>query len=195
MMTMLSVGPTLAEAGRSADYVHFRDEALSRNVKLTDSISTSGLLKAILLMPAEEAVLARMRPHAERLAAVVATPRGFDPYQNAFAALSLAMMAYRSGDFKGALAWRDKCLAYPDSNQARTAAIHAVGAMAAQRLGQAEQARAELEKARAMFVAPFARDATYPRGEGNGFWFDWAVARILLREAESAVPAEGKSPR
>ncbi|MEO5714633.1 MAG: serine/threonine-protein kinase [Luteolibacter sp.] len=187
MMLMMAIGPTLVEAGRVTDYSRFREETITRNENVADLIAISGLLKACLLMPADKALLARMRPQTEKLATV----QGMDAYQSAFAALSLAMMAYRSGDFNGALEWRDKCLAYPDSNQARAGTIHAVAAMAAQRLGRTEQARTELAMARAMFVGPFDRDALLPRGKGNGYWLDWAIARVLVREAAGMIDGKG----
>jgi hypothetical protein len=186
MMSVLAVGPTLVEAGSFAEYERFRDEAIARNEKTADPMLIASLLKASLLTPAEDRLLARLRPATEKLTAVLTVPnhpQAQGAYQSAFSALSLAMMAYRAGDFNGALEWCAKGEAYPDANQARSAAIHAVAAMAARKLDRPEQARLELARARAIFAGPFNRDVMYPRGEGNGVWFDWVIARVLEREA------------
>ncbi len=192
-MTLISIGPTLVEAGRFDDYQRFRTEVIDRGEKTDDPTATGNMLKACLLMPADEALLARMRPHAERLATILAAPthpQSMDAYQSAFTALSLAMLAERSGDSEGALEWCAKCWSYPDSNEARTAAIHAIAAMAKQRLGQMEQANVELARARALLAAPFDRDVVYPRGAGTGMWLDWSIARVLEREAAGVIGCE-----
>jgi hypothetical protein len=66
--------------------------------------------------------------------------------------------------------------------------------MAAQRLGQPGLARAELALAREFFAGPFARDVYYPRGEGQGHWQDWAIARVLEREAAALIGETGPLP-
>ncbi|MEO5715174.1 MAG: protein kinase [Luteolibacter sp.] len=189
-MSPIGIGTTLAEAEKTAEYERFREETIAHNEKVTNLVTISSLLKASLLTPADEAFLARVRPMAVQLATVLSTPnhpQDMGAVQGAWGALSLAMMAYRSGDFTAVLAWRDKYLAYPDANESRACAIHAVAAMAAQQLGRTDQARTELVQAREGFAGPFNRDVMFPRGEGNGVWLDWSIARVLLHEAQSAV--------
>jgi serine/threonine protein kinase len=192
MMLLLSIGPTLAEAGKSAEYERFRMEALDRKIVVSASnpANSASLLKACLLMPTDKALLARMQSHADKLVAVLSSPEDaekFGAYQSAFTALSLSLLAYRGGDFEQALQWCAKGQAYPDTNQARAAALYAVAAMAARQLGNMEQARLQLARARAMFAGPFTRDASLPRGEGNGVWQDWSIARVLEREATALI--------
>ncbi|WP_035614936.1 serine/threonine-protein kinase [Haloferula sp. BvORR071] len=189
-MMLISVGPTLVEAGRYADYQRFRSDVIDRSEKIEDPTAVGHLLKACLLMPADEALLARMQPHAERLTMILSAPthpQSMDAYQSAFTALSLAMLAYRSGDSQGALEWCAKCWSYPDSNEARTASIHAIAAMATRQLGQTAQANIELARARALLAAPYDRDVVYPRGQGTGMWLDWSIARVLEREAAGLI--------
>jgi hypothetical protein len=109
-----------------------------------------------------------------------------DAYEAAFRAMSVAMMEYRQGNFVEAAQWCHKCLAYPDTNEARSAAVHALSAMAVHHLGQRESARSELAQARE-FLKVSLPPTGFPRGDHNGFWFDWAIARILEREATGLI--------
>ena len=189
-VTPLAIAPTLVEAGKADEYELFRTEALARNESKTFPPEVASLIKGSLLMPADPALLARLRPHVERLTMILNAPthpEAMGDYQSAFTALALAMMAYRSGDFQKALEWSARCFSYPDYNQARSAAIHAICAMATHRLGKSQQAGVELAQARELLAGPFNRDATFPRGEGNGVWYDWSIARVLEREATALV--------
>jgi eukaryotic-like serine/threonine-protein kinase len=184
LLVLIAIAPTLVEAGRFPEYAHFREETLARYGNTTDLIDCSILLKACLLRPADKELLVRLKPNADVLKA--ALERGaLDAYQSAFAALSLAMIAYRSGDDHAALEWSRKCLASPDANQARTAAAQSLVALAAHRLSLPDVAKPALEQAEAIFAGPFDRDVYYPRGQGNGHWLDWAIARVLMQEASS----------
>jgi len=54
------------------------------------------------------------------------------------------------------------------------------------RLEQRDQARTELAEPRSVIDATFKQGvANLPRWEG--FWFDWLIAKIHLREAEKLV--------
>lgn len=155
------------------------------------------LLKVSLLIPADESLRVRLSPFAKELDAILNTPgdpRTMDAYQSAFTALSLGMMACRSGDFVGASEWSRRCLAYPDENQARAATAHAIFSLAARKLGHGPEADAGMARAREIFSGSFAQDI-YPRGRGNGYWMDWAIARVWLKEAETAEISETRTRR
>ena len=191
---LITIGPALAHAGYAAEYERFCHEAITRYSAITDPVDATMLLKSCLLMPASESVMERLQPVSDNLTTILGTPNhrhAVDPFQGSFTALSLAMHAYRSGDFAGALEWNRKCLASPDTNQVRIATAHVVSAMAAQRLNQTEQAKTELSQARAIFETPFEEGVAYPRGAGNGLWQDWAIARVLEREATGIVEGRG----
>jgi hypothetical protein len=193
-VTVIAIAPTLVEAGRFQEYHAFRKHTLSLIGRMSSQVDVSNSLKACLLMPADDEELVVMQPHAQTIAAILSTPghpQAMGAYQGAFDALALAMMGYRGGDFAGALEWSRKCLAYPDANQARASTAHAIAALATGRLGQVEQARVELARARAIFTGPFDRDVYFPRGPGQGHWLDWAIARIFEREAGALVDGAG----
>jgi hypothetical protein len=188
----LSIGPTLVEAGRTADYEHFRHEAVERHGQVTDPVNRVNLLRTCLLLPADEALLQQLRPHVDPLRASVAKNEK-QLAQAGWGAYALAMYAWRAGNFAEALEWSRKGLASPIANPPRLAGTHALAAMAAYRLGQTESAQADFEKGRAILAGPYGNSYT-PRGEGNGNWADWAIARLLKREAaavlETPVPAD-----
>ncbi len=196
-MFMISIGPTLVEAGNLNEYQRCREAAFTNLGKIRDLAQTAVLLKACLLAPAEETLLQRLQPTADTLVSTLSNEdqmRAFGAYQSAFAAMSLGMMEYRRGNFAQALDWNRRCEAFADKNQARSVTVHAVSAMAAYRLGQPALALTELAQAREIFVGPFAKAAT-PRGQGQGVWQDWAIARVLLREAVALVDAPSTTRR
>jgi hypothetical protein len=96
-------------------------------------------------------------------------------------------MDYRRGNYTETADWAKRCLAYPDFNAPRAATAHILLAMAYWQQGQKQQARTELAQGHDAVVAKFAEGLDHGSAP-NGFWFDWAFARILLREAEGLVP-------
>ena len=184
----LSIGSTLIEADRRADYERFRHETIESNGQVKEPMERVNLLRSCLLMPGDEALLARLQPHVDPLRAVVESNE-MRVGQAGWGAYALAMFAWRSGDFAGALAWSRKGLASPIANAPRIAATHALAAMSAYRLGQVEAARADLEEARTILAGPYG-DSYYPRGAQNGHWVDWTLARVLEREASAVMSGE-----
>ena len=58
--------------------------------------------------------------------------------------------------------------------------------MSFQRLGRTREAAAELKPARELVEAKFHAGLT-AGSDTDGYWFDWAMAQILLREANGLV--------
>jgi hypothetical protein len=111
-----------------------------------------------------------------------------DVFQAAWRSLSLALMEYRRGNYSTAVEWAHRCLGYPEYNAPRAATAHVILAMASHQLGQGEDSKSELVRARQAIENKFR--AGLERGTGvQGFWFDWVFGRILLREAMSLINA------
>jgi hypothetical protein len=181
----LSIAPTLVEAGYDADYERFRHEAIERHGRVTDPVDRVNLLRSCLLLPADETLLEKLRPHVEPIAAAVA--KNEKQLGNAgWGAYALALQAWRAGDFAGSLKWSREGLASPIENQPRLAGSHSLAAMAAYRSGQVEVAQDDLEKAHVILAGTY-EDSYTPRGGKSGNWADWAIARILEREASAVV--------
>ena len=190
----LELGPVLVELGNLQAYEEFRDKAVARFMGKQNPF-TDRIVKISLLKPAERQLLEALLPLAEfnAQAAIVAERMG-DSFAAAWRSMSMALYEYRSGNFENALNWCLKSIQSPDSNDPRTATVRAILAMSQHRLGQADKARMELDRARELIssheMAPFERGSPV-----NGFWFDWAFARILIREAANLMePAPLRGP-
>jgi len=132
-------------------------------------------------------------PLADRAAAAFASQTSDNPdavFHAAWGAVSLALMEYRRGKYARAVEWCRRSQDYSEDNQPRNATVDILLAMADQRRGRTEDARAELSQGRELVDAKFK--AGLERGDGElGFWFDWVFARILLQEADGGGRAEG----
>jgi serine/threonine protein kinase len=206
MVELLAAAPVFLEAGDGPGYERLREEALARFGNTTDLGVCDQLVKACLLQPADRAMLERLLTRRS-WALMGSVPKGAATVSDlAFGAMSQALLKYRRDDFPGALLWSQRCLAYEPANEARSAGVHALAALAGQRSGQPELARSELVKARELLARLELAKAgklnpdllKFPRGNGEGYWFDWSIARLLEREAAALIdrPSQGdKAPR
>jgi serine/threonine protein kinase len=198
LMRVLSIAPALVKGKNFAEYRRFRDAEVTRHGGSTDPVLAAILVKASLLLPADDpSLLQRLQPLAEVLEQTLAKDdqaRGVDINQSAYNALSMGLMDYRRGKYAETLKWNRRCLTCPDDglHDKRSAAAHALSAMAAQRLARTELAHAELADAKEIFKRSFTANIL-PSEQGPGFWPDWAIARILLEEAGALV--EGSAPK
>ena len=190
----LSISSTLLEAERYADYERFRQDAVVRYGQVTDPMMRTNLLRTCLLRPADESLLAKLQPQVEPLRAVIAA-KELRTGQAGWGSYALALMAWRCGDNAEALERSRESIASTIPNSPRLAGSHALAAMAAYRLGQLEEARDHLDRARSLQARLYNPDAHYPRGSANGHWVDWAIARVLEREAAALMENAGDSGR
>jgi len=191
----LAIAPALVEAGDNDDYRHFRKDALIYYRRLATPLAASSLLRSSLLLPADEPSLEKLRRPAESAVAALADAskvREIGPFQCGYMTMALGLMEYRCERFEEALAWSERSMALPDQCDARITAVHAISALAAHQLGKTEQAHSELYLAQQILAAPFISDAPYPRGQTKGSWFDWAIARVLVKEAVEATAGGAK---
>jgi hypothetical protein len=105
--------------------------------------------------------------------------------------VSGGLMEYRRGNFAAAAAWCQRCLSLGPGNAARTATAQVVLAMAQQQLSEMKSARLQLAEAREAIDDRFNREIK--AGDGvEGYWFDWLLARNLLREATPLIEGSGR---
>jgi hypothetical protein len=186
----LELGPSLIEAGDPDRYERFRREAMQRFGGAPHPFSDR-IVKICLLTAASESVLEGLRPFVrttERLQQSAA--EAGETFEAAWRALSLALYEYRRGDYTAAASWARRCLAYADGNAPRAATARAILAMASHRMGHVDGARAEI--AAAYDIVETRYRGRLDRGTPvQGFWFDWAFARILLREAARETETDG----
>jgi tetratricopeptide (TPR) repeat protein len=182
----LRQGPALIESAELNAYEDFREEAIARYTALPVPTGDR-IVKICLLLPANERLLAALHTFTEGTATSLANAdANGDVFTAAWRSVSLALWEYRRGDYGKSAEWAKRCLSYPEANNGpRTATAHILIAMADQRLGRAPEARAEFLKGRGMIEAGKERHTL--GSPVQGFWFDWAFARVLLREATALM--------
>jgi len=186
----LRCGPALIERGDLAGYEQFRRAAIARFSAAAYPFSDR-IVKISLLLPANEPFIASLVPMTEAasqsLSANVNSES--DIFLAAWQSVSLGLFEYRRGNYARAAGWCERCLNYPEHIAPRTATAQIILAMSNQQLGKASEARSELRQAREIIEDKF-RSSLDPGTPTQGFWFDWAFARILLREATKLVPPD-----
>jgi serine/threonine protein kinase len=190
----LRCGPALVERGDPDDYEHFRQAAIARFSANTYPFADR-IVKITLLLPASEKLLKDLRPVSDVAAQSFATnaDANADIFLAAWSSVSLALMEYRSGNFAKAAEWCERCLNYPEHIAPRTETARVILAMSNQQLGKTNEARAELAQAREVienkYKSPLERGTPM-----QGFWFDWAFAKILLKEATALIEGQSQTP-
>jgi hypothetical protein len=184
---LMAVGISQVEAGKLDDYETMQRLAIASYGKSSNYIFGAIILKACLLTPAGPRVLDGLQPLAAQVAKRLdsRSADAIDAEQGAFAAMSMALVEYRKGNFARTQEWCRRSLEFPDSNDARSATVHAIGSLAARGLGQSELAEAELASAQEIAKRALGPNPLALQNQGQGYWQDCAIARILLREAEN----------
>jgi hypothetical protein len=187
----LRCGPALVEVGDTNGYERFRQEAIARFI-VAPSPFADRIAKISLLLPGDRRLIESLGPVAEATAKSLAeADANGDGFTAAWRSVSLALWEFRRGNYPKAKEWCQRCLAYPEYNAPRTATARVILAMSCQQLGQADQARTELAAGREPIESRFKgrMDSGTPV---QGFWFDWAFARILLREATTLIEVSAR---
>jgi serine/threonine protein kinase len=184
---LMAVGIAQVEAGKTEDYEKLQHMAIANYGNSSNYIFSAIILKSCLLTPAGPRVLEGMQPLADTVAQRLdsRSSDAIDAEQGAFASMSMALMEYRKGNFDRALEWCRRSLEFPDTNDARSATVHAIGAMAARKLGQLELANSELAGSQEIAKRALAPDPMAFQSQSQGYWQDCGIARILLKEAEN----------
>jgi len=187
----LRLGPALIELGDANGYERFRQEAIARFTRTTYPVAAERVVKISLLRPADPETMGALAPLAELAAKPFASvasdsTNAESVFQAAWGSLSMALMAYRQGDYARAEQWCRHSLAYPGDNPPRVATAQVILAMAYHQLGQNREAIAQLAQGRESIEGKFHDDLD-PGNAEHGFWFDWVFARILLHEATALV--------
>jgi hypothetical protein len=186
----LRYGPVLLEDGDVTGYEHFRQAAIDHFNGAKHPFADR-IVKISLLLPAGDKLLKALKPQMDIAAQSITTiTTNADPDADVFLAawrsVSLALMEYRSGNFKNAAGWCRQSLNYPEHIAPRTATAQIILAMSDQKLGNVTEARAQLQEARETVENKFKSELD----QGSplqGFWFDWVFARILLKEATTLI--------
>ena len=174
----------LVAGGDTEGYQNFRRETIKQFAHTTDPLVAERTVKNCLLLPADEITIAALVPLADVASKSIANNQpvaGTGDWMTPWRCVSLALMEYRRGHSSEAIDWSRRCLAFGNGSPARTATIQAILAMSCYQLGQPAEARSELAQSRELIQNKFITGLD--EGDGNGYWFDWLLGRLLLQEA------------
>lgn len=182
----LRYSPVFLELGDFQGYESFRQFAAAHYAKTTNPLPAERVVKLSLLIPANTNLLHALQPLAEIASNSLDGGQAPDASLAAWRSFSLALMAYRKGDYAGAENWCERSVAYQTGNVSRAANLQVVLAMTHFHAGKIDLARSELAQSRNQIEAQFNKGMEIGAG-GEGFWFDWVFARALLREATAMM--------
>ncbi len=185
-MDYLTYAPVLIELGDPTGY-----EKLRRSAVLTiayDGHYSERMLNAFLLSSADDGNTVTPIKWGE-MAKVSKTA----PQWMCWNYAALALLEYRRHDAAQAMEWAQKCLdnSPPPTCNARA---HVILAMAYSQLNKPKEAQAELAECHEKIDGRFKGHL----GEGtyeSGFWKDWLIDRILLREAIELIDSDSSTTR
>jgi len=186
----VAAAAAVVDAGDFEHHEELRQMAAGRFATTTDPIVADEVVKTCLIRPATPDLLARIEPLVTAMQVNIPWDREDLPNENmeAWQMLSLSLASYRKGDFSRAESWARRCLRHPNLIDSRASAARCVLAMALHQSGHPEDARSELEAARVV-VDTYFEQPINTQWDQSGYWFDWVIARILLKEAY-AVPGD-----
>jgi len=178
----------VSDAGNTEYYERLRQMAANRFSTSTNPMIADEVVKSCLIKPASPELLAKLDPLIKVMEGNLPWDRNDGPGElmEAWQTFSSSLAAYRKGDDQLAEKWARRCLRHQNQNPSRNAAVRVVLAMALHHSGRTDEARGELDAARSEVVANFNKPFQMGSSE-EGFWFDWMIARILLKEADGVL--------
>ncbi|RYD85416.1 MAG: serine/threonine protein kinase [Verrucomicrobiaceae bacterium] len=162
---------------RKEDYMVFRREVAEHYWEPRSKHQAEHLLKVCLIAPADTPLLDRLSFAVKVLGEPKAAPLP------SWAALSLGLYEYRSGDLDAALVTCQEGLTDSNIIPACQSSVRSVMSMIYQKKDMAEMARQQLDVASEIISE--AKGNEYVKGGSiPPIWFDWVIADVLHREAE-----------
>lgn len=187
------------EGGQSDGYATFVDWAVARFGKYPSPTDASRLLHSVLFAPIAPGTLDKLEDLKPILANCENDPEKIkingDREPAIWRCFGLSLLEYRQGNYRQAKHWMDVAYSFKAARDYINGSLDPVHAMICFRLGDAQNARISLEKSRTRVARAFSPElpAAYePFGQYQGFWWDWIIARILLREAEALIESGSK---
>ena len=190
--TALDYSRCAAVFGQEGDperYENFRRTIIAQFRTTSDPLVAERTMKNSLLKPPTPELLADLMPLYELSLKSLdpeTVPPSPDDWMMPWRCVSVGLMEYRLGRYPEAIAKFERCLAYGTSNPARTATAQTLIAMAQHQSGQSKMAWLKLAEAREAIQKKFSGNLEMGNG-GEGYWFDWLLARVLSYEAEQLI--------
>ena len=193
-MDYLRLGPALIESSDLGGYERFRHDVIARFAGM-DTLFASRIVKASLLLPANQKLMQDLQPQGEvverNVGAMDQSGHAAVAYEGGWDSLSLGLLEYRRGNYEKATNWCVHCLAYPLLIPHRNATAQVILAMCYRQTNQKSKALLAWSTGLQLIQDRFQRGLV----QGNnaeGFWFDWIIARILSRECQEQFVQAGR---
>jgi serine/threonine protein kinase/predicted negative regulator of RcsB-dependent stress response len=177
-------GVVLVESGEFDRYNSFCNATIDNFAATTNGDAAGRILKTCLLLPQDEQLMARLQPLGEAAEAFFLTqdPKAFPGWP----AIPVSLWRYRLGDHDKAAAACHRGLNENDKATAQTATLRVILAMSLYQKSQVDEARSQLSQGREVIENTFKNSPDRGNG-GQGYWYDWIFARILMREADGMI--------
>lgn len=189
---LLPAAALLMEQRDLTRFERLRSAALERFGHTAKELVAERVLKACLLAPADEKLLRSLSPLARVATNFLNGPKP-DEALSAWQVVALGLYEYRGGRYSEAVDWTRKYSTFNNYHPARSALAHGILAMSYKHLGEVRFARAELARTRELIGTRTKRG--WEVGDWNeGYWYDWIIARVVMREAESLMESEERAP-
>ncbi len=182
-----SCGVVLAESGAREPYRDFCRAALDHFATIDNGDAAGRIIKTLILLPPPPELMDGLRPlidlnrrHWERI------EEAHPDYRPGWEVIPLALADLRQGALGNSAARCDRMLLQRGQAAALLQTSQLIRALARHRQNRDPRAREWLATARTEIENRFA--AGIERGrQGDGYWFDWLFARVLLREAQAEI--------
>lgn len=188
-LRVLPAAAILAYIGEAQLYEDLRRMAVQRFDTTANPVVAEEMLKACLLLPADNATLRTLEPMAGIVQRAIESKQGLtgkDPNHTAWAYFSLSLIDFRRGEYSKAHDLAERCLKIPNRHEARTSLMLIVRAMIEHRSGEPAKAVASLAAARPAVEAFFATRSRFKVGDSVS-WVNWICASVFLSEAERLI--------
>ena len=188
----------LLETGDADGYEKFKQSALARFAKTDSPEQAERVLKINLLTPMGAETRAALAPLVATLSNAVASlaapgdpaPDRNNQMQKVWFCFSLSLMDFRRGNAAGVELWHERSRSFRPEEEYQPCdkdlgvTYQVLLAMAHFQSGKIQPARVELAAARREIES---HNHELPKTGVDGTWFDWAYARLLLREATALM--------
>ena len=172
----------LVEAGKRDDFNRLREEFLAGYGHMTNATAANRVIKSCLLLPAPRELLDRLDLCARLCEQSISNT---SVYTEAWNLLSLELLEYRRGNYDSAINLCRKSLTYPERNVLWTTTAQLILAMSDWQTHQYREAVPKMIEAQARIDSEFSSGLDpNPSNDPEHHWFDWVLARILLRECQ-----------
>ncbi len=181
----------LIEAGKRDDFNRFREEFVARYGHTTNDTAANRVIKSCLLLPPSRDLLELLDP-CGRVCEDSITNNSL--YPEAWNSLSLELLEYRRGNYDKAINLCRKSLTYPERNLLWTTTAQLILAMSDWQTHQYREAVPKMIEAQARIDSEFGNGLDpNPRNDPEHHWYDWVLARILLRECQQQCSQTDRS--